>query len=111
MVSANNSTSAGGLASAETGIRPIRWGAIQLMAARSVRTDRGDRGALNFYHYILTGSKGGGVHLGDGGGGQRLAVEAAEDLLERGARDPLPRRPVPLRRARAAPGRGGAGTH
>ena len=49
-----------------------------------MRTDSGDRWALNFYHYILTASEGGRVDLGDGGGGQRLAVEAAEDLLERG---------------------------
>jgi hypothetical protein len=38
MVSANTSTSAGGLAKAVTGMRPMRMGAIQLMAARSRRT-------------------------------------------------------------------------
>ena len=38
MVSANRSTRAGGLARADTGMRPTRAGAIQLMAARSLRT-------------------------------------------------------------------------
>ena len=35
MVSANSSTSAGGLARAATGMRPTRWGASQAMTARS----------------------------------------------------------------------------
>ena len=38
MVSANRSTSAGGLASAATGMRPMSMGAIHDMAARSWRT-------------------------------------------------------------------------
>ena len=38
MVSAKSSTSAGGLASAATGMRPTRWGANQAMTARSWRT-------------------------------------------------------------------------
>ena len=38
MVSANSSTSAGGLARAATGMRPTRWGASHAMARRSART-------------------------------------------------------------------------
>ena len=38
MVSANSSTSAGGLASAETGMRPTRYGASHAMTARSLCT-------------------------------------------------------------------------
>ena len=40
IVSANSSTSAGGFASAATGIRPTRNGAIQAMARRSLLTSR-----------------------------------------------------------------------
>ena len=58
MVSANSSTSAGGLARAATGIRPTRRGAIQLMAARSRRTRRGHVGPLHLDHDGLAGARG-----------------------------------------------------
>ena len=54
---------------------------------------RGDRGTLHFYHHLLAGTEGGGVDLGDGRGGQRLALEPAEDLLERAAEVRLDHRP------------------
>ena len=48
MVSANSSTSAGGLASAATGKRPTRNGAIHAMAAMSRRTRSSTRGRCTF---------------------------------------------------------------
>ena len=44
MVSANSSTSAGGLARAVMGMRPTRWGASQAMTLRSSRTSRATDG-------------------------------------------------------------------
>ena len=85
MVSANSSTSAGGLASAATGMRPTRNGAIQLMAARSVRTVVATAGRCTLTTTSSPVRRRGGVDLGDRRGGERRPVEAGEDLLERPA--------------------------
>ena len=75
MVSANSSTSAGGLARAATGMRPTRSGAIQLMAARSRRTSVATSGRCTLTTTRLAGPQAGRVDLGDRRGGDRDAVE------------------------------------
>ena len=82
MVSANSSTRAGGLASAATGMRPMRNGASQAMTRRSLRTRTRHRGPLDLDHDRGAVEQGGRVHLGDGGGGQAPVVDAGEDVVE-----------------------------
>ena len=82
IVSANSSTSAGGLASEAIGIRPTRNGAIQLITRRSLCTRRGRPRPLHLDDDLLAGAQRGGVHLGDRGGGERGGVERGEQVLD-----------------------------
>ena len=92
-VSANSSTSAGGLASAATGMRPMRRGASHERAAMSSRKQLGDLRPLHLHHHLLAGAQAGGVHLGDRGRGDRGLVEPLEQLLEGAAEVDLDHRP------------------
>ena len=83
MVSANSSTSAGGLASAAIGMRPTRNGASHAMTRRSWCTCVADGRSLHLDHDLLAGAQAGAVHLGDGRGGERGRLELGEDGLER----------------------------
>ena len=82
MVSANSSTRAGGLASAATGIRPIRRGASQLMAAMSRSHQARHLGPLHLDHHFFAGAQAGGVDLGDRRGSDRGGLEVLEDRLQ-----------------------------
>ena len=84
-VSANSSTSAGGLASAATGIRPIRRGASHERAAMSSRNSCATRGRCTFTTTSSPVRRPGGVHLGDRGRRDGGLVEPLEQLLERAA--------------------------
>ena len=83
MVSANSSTSAGGLASAAIGMRPTRCGATHAMTRRSRCTSSRDLRPLHLDHDLLAGAQRGGVDLRDRRGRERRAVEAAEHRVER----------------------------
>ena len=85
IVSANNSTRAGGLANEAMGIRPTRCGATQAMARRSSWTRRDDVGSLHLDDDLLTGAQSGHVDLGDRRGGNRRLGELREHVLERNA--------------------------
>ncbi len=78
IVSAKSSTSAGGLASAATGMRPTRCGASQAMTARSWRTRAATDGRCTLTTTGVPSSSVAGVDLGDGGGGQRRALDRGE---------------------------------
>ena len=74
-----------------------------------VLADEGvDGGPLHLHDDGLAAAESGGVHLGDRGGGERLAVEPLEGGLEGGAELALHDRRAPLRTSRPAPGRGRA---
>ena len=85
IVSANSSTSAGGFASAATGMRPTRNGAIQAIARRSLRHEPRDLRPLHLDHDLLARAQPRRVHLRDRRRGEALLVEAREHLLERPA--------------------------
>ena len=110
MVSANSSTSAGGLARADNGDPADEEGGDPAHGGQIRPHGRGDRGTLHFHHHLLAGVEGGGVHLGDGRGGERLPVELREDVLERTAQVLLHHLAGPPRTTRGVPGRGGGGT-
>ncbi len=82
MVSPNSSTRAGGLASAATGIRPTRSGAIQLIAARSRRTKVATSGRCTLTTTASPSAQSRRVDLGDRRGGDGRALELAELLFE-----------------------------
>ena len=85
IVSANSSTSAGGLARAAIGIRPTRCGAIHDMTRRSLRTRDVTCGRWTLTTTCSPVRKPGGVDLGDRRGCQRRAVEPLERRADRPA--------------------------
>ncbi len=83
IVSAKSSTSAGGLESAVTGIRPTSMGRDPRHGGDVEPHQRGDGPALHLHDHPFAGPQGRGVDLGDRCRGDRGAVEGDEDLGER----------------------------
>ena len=83
--SANSSTSAGGLASAAIGMRPMSNGPSHDSARRSARTSAATLRSLHLHHDLFAGEEAGGVHLRDRRRRERLLGELGEHRLERPA--------------------------
>ena len=103
--SANSSTSAGGFASAATGMRPTSNGDEPRERAQVLAHERRDSWPLDLHDDLLAGDEAGRVHLRDRRRGERLGRELGEDLLERPPEVALHDRAHVGERARAAPGR------
>ena len=84
-VSANSSTSAGGLASAVDRDAPDEPGRQPRQGGDVVAEQLGHPGPLHLDHDLLAGAQAGGVHLGDRRRRDRGLVEPLEQLLERTA--------------------------